>query len=268
MLPTEKSKERPLVLLVEDNPDVVSYLQTCLRDEYRLEVAYDGEQGIEKALALVPDLIVSDVMMPHKDGFEVCHTLKTDERASHIPIILLTAKADIESRLTGLRRGADAYLAKPFHKEELLTHIRNLLEVRKKLHAHYLVLAGLKKENGKAVAAKASPDDAMEHAFIQKVRALIEADFSVQWQVPDLAGRLFVSESQLHRKLKALTGMHTTEFVRHLRLTHASHLLLARPDDKISAIAYESGFENVNEFNRRFKEAFGAAPGEWRQRGG
>ncbi|MBV6441651.1 MAG: response regulator [Haliscomenobacteraceae bacterium CHB4] len=266
-VPAEKSKEKSLILIVEDNPDVTQYLQSCLRYEHRIEVAYDGEQGIEKALELVPDLIISDVMMPRKDGFDVCHTLKTDERTSHIPIILLTAKADIESRLTGLRRGADAYLAKPFHKEELLVRIQNLLEVRRKMHAHYLALAGLKSGDGSAVAAKASPDEAMEHAFIQKVRALVEEDFSTQWQVKQLADKLFVSTSQLHRKLEALTGMHTTEFVRYIRLAKAGELLLAQPDEKISAIAYDVGFENVNEFNRRFKEMFGVSPGEWRKGG-
>ncbi|MBK8193787.1 MAG: response regulator [Lewinellaceae bacterium] len=254
---------KPLVLLVEDNPDVVRYLQTCLHSGYRIETTFDGVQGIEKALESVPDLIISDVMMPRKDGFEVCRVLKNDERTSHIPIILLTAKADIESRLVGLKRGADAYLAKPFHKEELLVRIYNLLEVRRRLQTHYLTLAGLKE--GEMPPGMVVPEHEMEDAFIQKVRELIEADFSVQWQVPELAHKLLVSTTQLHRKLAALTGMHTTEFVRHVRLTKASQLLRSKPDERISAIASESGFENVNEFNRRFKEVFGMPPGEWRK---
>ncbi|MBK7939687.1 MAG: response regulator [Lewinellaceae bacterium] len=126
------------ILLIEDNPDVMEYLAACLRDRYVLDFAYDGQSGIEKALATVPDLIISDVMMPGKNGFEVCEILKNDERSSHIPLVLLTAKADIDSRLAGLRRGADAYLAKPFHPEELLLTLNNLLELRRQMQARYL----------------------------------------------------------------------------------------------------------------------------------
>ena len=130
-------EELPHILLIEDNADVVSYLVSCLETEYRISIAHDGEEGIQKALERVPDIIISDVMMPHKDGFEVCYALKNDIRTSHIPIILLTAKADIASRLTGLRRGADAYLTKPFNEEELLIRIENLLEIRKQLQQRY-----------------------------------------------------------------------------------------------------------------------------------
>jgi CheY-like chemotaxis protein len=139
------SDDLPSILLVEDNPDVVEYLTTCLVGNegdrmgrpYQLDFAYNGRAGIEKALETVPDLIISDVMMPEKDGFEVVETLKNDERTSHIPIILLTAKADVESRIKGLRRGADAYLSKPFHQNELLATLENLLEIRRKLQAKY-----------------------------------------------------------------------------------------------------------------------------------
>lgn len=263
--PDPDAKNKPLVLIIEDNEDVVDYLVLCLQADYRLLVSNDGNQGIEKARATVPDLIISDVMMPGKDGFEVCQTLKTDERTSHIPIILLTAKADLESRLIGLRRGADAYLAKPFNKEELLVHIRNLLEVRQKLQAHYrgLLAAG----NQGPTPAKAPLEQVMEHAFIQKIKTLLEKDLILQWEVPDLAYQLHISVSQLHRKLAALTGMHTTEFVRYIRLVHARDLLLQRPEEKISAVAYDVGFKSPNEFSRRFKEVFGMTPAEWRESG-
>jgi signal transduction histidine kinase/CheY-like chemotaxis protein/ligand-binding sensor domain-containing protein len=118
------------LLIIEDNPDVVEYLQVCLGEHYRLDFAYNGGAGIERALETIPDLIVSDVMMPEKDGFEVCEFLKNDERSSHIPIVLLTAKAGLEDRIAGLRRGADAYLAKPFHPEELRAVLTNLFELR------------------------------------------------------------------------------------------------------------------------------------------
>lgn len=264
-----KTQHAPLLLLVEDNHDVIRYLLTCLTTDYRIEIAHNGQQGIEKAIKLVPDLIISDVMMPQKDGFEVCYTLKTDERTSHIPIILLTAKADLESKLAGLQRGADAYLPKPFHKEELLTHIRNLLEVRKKLHAWYLAQAGLRIPISTKVESKPAPaqtlEQAMEHAFIQKIRTLLEADLGRQWLVPELAQSLYVSVSQLHRKLEALTGMHPTEFVRYVRLVHAGRLLRERPEERITAISYEVGFTSPNEFSRRFREVFDVTPGEWRR---
>ena len=138
----EKGGQRPethhRLLLIEDNPDVMEYLAACLRDTYTLDFAYNGRAGIEKALETAPDLIISDVMMPEKNGLEVCETLKNDERTSHIPLVLLTAKADIDSRIAGLRRGADAYLAKPFHLEELSLTLNNLLDLRRQMQARYL----------------------------------------------------------------------------------------------------------------------------------
>ncbi|TNE68062.1 MAG: response regulator, partial [Bacteroidetes bacterium] len=127
--------DRNTVLLVEDNPDVISYLATVLDQHYQVETAQDGQEGIEKALELIPDIIVSDVMMPRKDGFELCETLKADERTSHIPIILLTAKTDQPSKIEGLAYGADAYLAKPFNQEELLVRLEKLIELRHRLQA-------------------------------------------------------------------------------------------------------------------------------------
>ncbi|MCB0574820.1 MAG: response regulator [Saprospiraceae bacterium] len=259
------SKISPLILIIEDNPDVVLYLQTCLQNNYRTDTAYDGNQGIEKAQIVVPDLIVCDVMMPNKDGFEVCQALKADARTSHIPIILLTAKADIESRLVGLRRGADDYLAKPFYKQELLTRINNLLMQRRLLQAHYLALAGGQVSNLTGQDAPGSLDINMEDAFIRRVKGIIEEDFSRQWQATEIARSLHVSESQLYRKLQALTNMHITEFIRFVRLSKARQLLREQPNETISAIAYDVGFHNAQEFSRRFKELFSMTPSDWRK---
>jgi DNA-binding response OmpR family regulator len=256
----------PLVLIVEDNQDVARYLQSCFNGAYQLLFAKDGQEGIDLALEHTPDLIISDIMMPEKDGYELCRTLKNTEASSHIPIVLLTAKAELDAKIEGLQKGADAYLYKPFHKEELLAYVHNLLDVRLKLQAHYLHQAGLTANTEPAqILNNSSIEQAMEHAFIQKIKTLVEADFSKQWDVPELARALQVSISQLHRKLTALTGMHTTEFVRYVRLVRASEILRSNREEKIVVIAYEVGFTSANEFARRFKEVFGMTPGEWRK---
>ena len=134
----EPDSRKPQLLIIEDNEDVVHYLKSCLEDNYQLDIAYNGQEGVDKAFATIPDLIISDVMMPLKDGLEVCNTLKSDIRTSHIPVMLLTAKVDLKSRLQGIKHGADAYLAKPFVKEELFTNLDALWQKRNRLRNHYL----------------------------------------------------------------------------------------------------------------------------------
>ena len=157
------------VLLVEDNPDVVTYLFSVLSLHYRIDTACNGQEGIEKALASTPDIIVSDVMMPVKDGFQLCRELKTDERTSHIPIILLTAMADQSSKIEGLTYGADVYLAKPFHKEELLVWVEKLIEQRRRLQERY---------DGLSALTETEPAN-MEDQFLQKVVHIIESHLGV-----------------------------------------------------------------------------------------
>ena len=245
------------LLLIEDNPDVVEYLTACLQGSYKLDFAYNGRAGIEKALETVPDLIISDVMMPEKDGFEVCDFLKNDERTSHVPIILLTAKADIESRIAGLRRGADAYLAKPFHQEELLLTVANALESRKKLQARFANVAIPMDD------FSITPVRDVEDAFVQKVRAAVEAHLSdASFSVEQLCRALAMSQPQLHRKLTALTGKNATLFIRAIRLEKAKVLLLQK-DKTIGEVAFEVGFDDPKYFSRVFTEAFGVAPSKF-----
>ncbi|MBX2893171.1 MAG: response regulator [Saprospiraceae bacterium] len=240
------------ILLIEDNPDVVEYLVACLREHYALSFAYNGRAGIEMALETIPDLIISDVMMPEKDGFEVCKTLKNDERTSHIPIVLLTAKAGVENRIAGLRRGADAYLSKPFHQEELLVTLGNLLEVRKKLQAKYQTQPG----QPLATSHPADPED----AFIQKVyNAVLEHSSDPAFSVDALCRALAMSQPQLHRKLTALTGKNATLFIRAVRLAQAKTLLLAGQKN-VSEVAFAVGFDDPKYFSRVFAEAFGVPP--------
>jgi len=254
------------VLLIEDNPDVVEYLSTCLKGQFHLDFAYNGKAGIEKALENVPDLIVSDVMMPFKDGFEVVETLKNDERTSHIPIVLLTAKADVESRIKGLRRGADAYLSKPFHQEELLATLENLLEQRRKLQEKFL---SQQFAVGRQHEATDTPlptidlrtaDLTIEDAFLQKFRAVVEANLSdPDFEMPQLERGLGMSRSQIFRKMKALTGKSPSLFIRSIRLHHSRHLLQTTTLT-VSEIAYEVGYSAVNNFSDAFMEEFGERP--------
>ncbi|MBL7790961.1 MAG: response regulator [Saprospiraceae bacterium] len=251
----------PQILLIEDNPDVVEYLSHCLGENYQLDYAYNGSAGIEKALEKSPDLILSDVMMPEKNGFEVCDFLKNDERTSHIPIVLLTAKADVESRIAGLRRGADAYLAKPFHQEELMVTLKNLLDLRLKLQAKYRELA-LERTSSPPLP----PAHDLENDFLQKLRAIVETDLSdTSLDVDALCRKTGMSRTNLHNKLSALTGLSTTIFVRKIRLQKAKQLL-ETTEMNISEIAYAVGFNDPKFFSRVFSEEFGIPPSEVRKR--
>lgn len=255
-------KESPVALVVEDNPDVVNYLVSCLQGAYHVKVAFDGKAGIEAAFEVVPDIIISDVMMPEADGYELCRRLKTDPRTSHIPVILLTARADMGSRLEGLEEGADAYLAKPFHPDELLVRVRKLLEGRENLQAHYLALAG-----GRAQESNQAPgsQETREHQFVAKLRRVVEDHLAdPELSVEILCREIAMSHSQLHRKLKALTGYSTTQFVRYIRLTKARRLL-EDSDLSISEIAYDTGFTDPGYFSRVFRQEFGVSPTAFRK---
>jgi len=255
--------DKPLVLIAEDNPDVVTYLASCLAGAYRLSIANDGQECVDIAFARIPDLIVTDVMMPQKDGFEVCQILKNDERTSHIPIVVLTAKADMESRLAGLEQGADAYLAKPFHKHELLVEIKKLLNLRQKLQRHYRRSAGLAAE---AVAQEETPKpEAMEDYFVKKARKAVEAHLDdVNFSADELCREIHLSHSQMHRKLHALTGYSATRFIRLIRLNKAKELL-KKPELTITSVAFDTGFSDVGYFGKVFRQEFGMPPSEWRE---
>ncbi|MBP6826213.1 MAG: DNA-binding response regulator, partial [Saprospiraceae bacterium] len=228
------------------------------------DFAYDGRAGIEKALETAPDLIISDVMMPEKNGLEVCETLKNDERTSHIPLVLLTAKADIDSRIAGLRRGADAYLAKPFHLEELSLTLNNLLDLRRQMQARYLDWATREMPAaGTPVPAVADP----ENDFLKKLRAVVEEHLSdANLDVEALCRKVGMSRTNLHNKLSALTGLSTTLYVRKLRLRRAKELL-AGTDATVAEIAYEVGFNDPKFFSRVYAEEYGVPPSETRKKG-
>lgn len=258
--PSAEADHRPLLQIVEDNADVVQYLRACLEPAYQLVVASNGRTGLEQAFADIPDQLVSDVMMPEMDGFELCQKLKTDERTNHIPVILLTARADADSRILGIRHGADAYLSKPFLKEELLLQIENLLAGRRALQAHYLALAV--QPSIREVQATE------ENAFVLKARTIIEAHLhDHNFDVVQFCREIGMSNSNLHRKLTALVGRSANQFIRHIRLSKACELL-KDPSMTIAAVAYDCGYNDPVYFTRVFKQEFGQTPSEWRGRGG
>ena len=258
----QQPETRHRLLLIEDNPDVMEYLAASLRDQYVLDFAYDGRSGIEKALETAPDLIISDVMMPEKNGFEVCEILKNDERSSHIPLVLLTAKADMDSRLAGLRRGADAYLAKPFHPEELLLTLNNLLELRRQMQARYLDWA----TTAIPASETASPAADPENEFLKKLRIVVEENLSdATLDVEAICRKIGMSRTNLHNKLSALTGLSTTLYVRKLRLRRAKELLAAT-NATVAEVAYEVGFNDPKFFSRVYGEEYGVPPSEERKK--
>ena len=196
--------------------------------------------------------------MPEMDGFEVCYTLKNELRTIH-SVILLTARADVDSKLTGLRQGADAYLSKPFDETELRIRIENLINIRRELQDRYT--------QGSDPATPPSGEAVkQEDAFIAKGRKVINDRIDdPTLDVKALCSEVNLSRTPLHQKLKALTGMSTTEFIRHVRLRRASELLLD-PQYNITEVARATGFNNLNWFSRKFKEEFGCTPTEWRKK--
>jgi len=263
---TIENAQHPMILLVEDNPDVVAYTASCLPD-YRLAVGNDGKEGIAIATEIIPDLIITDVMMPFVDGFELCRQLRTDERTSHIPVIMLTAKADMASKLEGLERGADVYLEKPFQQEELQLRIKKLLEFRQTLQAYYLTKAGIGITSAEEIPAEAiaiPTEVKTEDAFVIKVRKAIEDNLTnTDLTVEQLCKLIFMSHSQLHRKLDALTGYSPNRFIRIVRLNKAKELL-KESADSIASIALDCGYSDPGYFARVFKQETGSAPQDWR----
>ena len=224
-------------------------------------IGNDGKEGVEMALNYIPDLIITDVMMPLKDGFEVCQEVKTNQLTSHIPLILLTAKADFTSKLEGLKYGADAYLKKPFNEEELQTRIINLLSSRDKIQQHYLSLVGKRKSE----QTEKSKPITKEDEFVINLSQIVDDHISdSEFSVESLGREVGMSSSQLHRKVSGITGLSPNRFIRHIRMIKAKELL-KNSDLLINNIAYNTGFNDPGYFGRVFKKEFGMTPQEWRQ---
>lgn len=250
----ENDNELPIALIIEDNEDVAHYLKMCLKGKYETLYANNGKVGIEMAYENIPDIVICDVMMPEKDGYEVCSALKEDERTDHIPFIILTARITLKDRIKGLSHGADAYLAKPFNKTELFIRLDQLVLTRKKM------IAKFEANNFNQFLSKRVTNPKTK--FIKKIIGIIHSDLdNHSFGSSELAKKLWLSESQTYRKIKAITGKSTAIFIRSVRLQKAKELIKTS-DRTISEIAYDVGFNNISWFSRTFKEEFGITPSD------
>jgi signal transduction histidine kinase/ligand-binding sensor domain-containing protein/DNA-binding response OmpR family regulator len=252
----ENLLDKTIVLIVEDNPDVREYISESLNEHFHIEEAANGEQGLRKAEKCIPDLIISDIMMPKMDGYEMTRKLRQDEKTSHIPIILLTSKSDKDSKLEGLGLGADDYLTKPFDTDELLARIKNLIEIRRKLQQKF--------GTGSVVLQK--PDKAklssLDEQFMNRIMVVIDEHLSEEeFSIEEFGKDVGMSRSQMHRKLKALTGKSASLYLRTVRLAKAKQMLTEKKGN-ISEICYQVGFSSPAYFSRCFKDEFGHAPSE------
>ncbi|MDC8001611.1 response regulator [Aequorivita todarodis] len=257
-LTEEIHEDSPILLVVEDSEDIRLFIKNAFKNQYQIIEAHDGFEGIEKAIAFVPDIIISDIMMPKANGLELCKTLKNDERTSHIPIILLTAKTGEKTQYEGLEIGADDYITKPFKMKLLETRVNNLVSSRKQLRHRYSQEIILK------------PLDisisSIDQKFIEKTQAVLDAHLTdPDLSIEDFSKLVGMSRMQLHRKLKAITGLTASEFIRSQRLKLAASLIL-KSDVNISEICYQVGFNNPSYFSKCFREAFGCLPSEYSQK--
>ena len=263
-----KAEDKPILLIVEDNRDVINYLVQVLGQSYHVIEAINGVQGIDKAIEIIPDLIISDVMMPVKDGYELTRVLKKDQRTSHIPIILLTAKAAKKNKLEGLKIGADAYLSKPFNKEELLIRINKLLEIRNVLRAKYVTMYSSVDGSttiAQSATIQAPEDQSKEEQFLATLRDIVIKEIkNDSLNSYYLSNQISISQSQLYRKIKALTGETPTTFIRDIRLKKSLSLLHS-DEYNISQVAYEVGFSNPSYYSRAFQKKYGKSPRQYRK---
>lgn len=259
---SRSAEDAPTILVVEDNADLADYLVELLDGSYDVHVAHDGVDGFDRAMELIPDIVISDVMMPKRDGFELCRMLKADVRSSHIPVMLLTAKAQVDDRIEGFATGADAYLEKPFNARELDARIAAILDQRERLRKLFsgpLQSRSWSTESGSAL----SPRD---REFIEQLEAIAESHFCLMdFGVDQLAHLMHLSRRQLLRKISSLTGSSPAEMILAYRLGRAAELLVSTPDS-ISVIAERVGFRSRSHFSKQFAASHGMPPAEYASR--
>ena len=254
----------PILLVVEDNQDVAQYIAQLLKEDYEIHFAANGREGIEKARNLIPDLIITDLMMPGTDGLELCHTLRQDESTDHIPLIVVTAKVREEDRIRGLEAGADAYLNKPFNAEELRVRIEKLLETRERLRKKYHALVEIdSKETEEETADTSFP--AHSDNFIRSVKETIQRLLPNNCSVEELANELCMSSRTLQRKINTVAGVSPKKFITEIRIKMARQMMEEHPERTITDVAERCGFYDHTHFARIFRKEFGISPGQFQQ---
>ncbi|HKM94390.1 MAG TPA: ATP-binding protein [Prolixibacteraceae bacterium] len=258
LLENEDCSLLPLVLVVEDNRDIALYLKSLLVDDYQVITAQNGEEGLDVAEKSIPDLVITDVMMPVKDGFQLACEMKQNILLNHIPIIMLTAKSSDEDRIEGLRCGVEAYIRKPFHSEELLINIENILENRRVLKQKYMTaITRAGSEN------KLDSDDNLK--FLQTISSIIHSEISnPELNSTFLADKMAMSISQLSRKINGITGYSTISYVLQVKLNKAKKML-ANDSLSVSEVSDACGFYDASYFSRLFKKEFGVSPSHYQQ---
>jgi DNA-binding response OmpR family regulator len=245
--------EMNVILVVEDQIEVRKYIQRVLKSTYTVVEAKDGKEGIEKAKEIIPDLIVSDIMMPQKDGYELCRELKKDIKTSHIPIILLTAKALEENVIQGLETGVDDYVTKPFNSKVLCARIKNLIDLRRQLQ--------LKIQRQKMLLPSEIPVSSLDDQFLKKFQDIIEENLDdADFTIDILCVKLDMGRSTLFKKIGALTGQTPNQFILSYRLERAAQILRKDKSRNVTDVALDVGFESPAYFSKCFKDKFHQSP--------
>ena len=251
------AKDAPTILIVENNEDFRFYLKDNLRAHYKVIEASDGKEGWRKVLSAHPQLVVSDISMPHMDGIQLCRKIRSDDRTKQIPVILLTAMAGESGVLQGLQTGAADYITKPFNFEVLLSKMRNIVEYNETVKKTYQRQV----QAGPAPVEPASEDD----VFLREVLSYIDGEMGkTELSVAELAQKFHASRSTFYKRLLLLTGKTPVELIRHIRLQRAAELL-EKSQLTVAEIAYTVGFNNPKYFTQYFKEEFGCIPTAWRR---
>ena len=254
----EEEDRRQTVLIVEDNPELRTVEYNIIHKYYRVIQAEDGEKGLEMAKYHIPELIVSDILMPRMDGMEMCGLIKKNPVTRHIPVILLTALDSSDSTIKGFDTGADAYITKPFNENILISRIQNLIDCRQNLRKQF--------SNGLMAIDELKSRSQEDQQFIhQCLEVIYENAGDENFKMKDLAAQMSLSQSSLYRKIKKITGMKAVDFMKKAKLQLASSLLL-KPDKSVSEVAWESGFNDAKYFSRCFSEEFGEVPSRYRER--
>ena len=261
---SECEQDEPCRLLViEDNHDIASYIGSQFEDHYSVSYATNGEEGFRRAVELVPNIIITDLMMPELNGIDLCRQIRSNEVVSHIPIIVLTAKVSEEERLKGIEAGADAYLTKPFNTQELRIQVERLLDSRKTLRQRFAQIVLKKQEKDESETNDLEEDDI---TFLTKMSAIVDQQIiqNKNTNVEEIAASLYMSSRQLHRKIRALTGYAPSAYILRLKIRKACELMDEDSEMSLSDIAYQSGFDTYSNFSRSFKSICEVSPSKYR----